>query len=368
MSKFLNIVSDKKNKKNKKNTFIQQNFVEDSNMPNQETETYVYNTYINNDRTNVNNNLMEQYISIAQNLPKIDERYNQNVTLTENLLGSENRNDNIEVLSDEVIVEKEELVLDEFSESSINTSVSSEVDIFLNPVYSDGDLEVTNKEEIKVDFFSVIKIIIGMIMRPGTTIMSNPKKYKEISKAITVTFWITAISLLLCIVSRVILGSFVKSYNSVTGFGHIYFDFTNIFNVNNYLEYLLVTFLCSFGIIFVLSLIYYASSFINSKGIYLGTYVMISNLIVIPIIIGIVILYPALSLISEYLGVVGLIFSFLYSLITFVVGIGEILSFSNVNNKIIYNTVNLSLTLVLFIALLSFLIRINVISIIGFNF
>lgn len=369
MSKFLNIVSNKKNKKKPKNTFIQQKFIEDGNIPNPETETYVYNTYVNNNGTNVNNDLKQQYMSIAQNLPKIDEHYNQNVNFTENLLGDESSSvDSIEVLSDENIGETEELLLDEFSDSSISENISSEINDFVNPVYSDDTLILSNKEEIKVGFFSVIKLIIGMIIMPGVTITVNPKKYNVASKSLMVSLWITGISILLCVVSRILFGSFVKSYNSVTGFGRIYFDFTNIFNINNYLEYLLLTFLCSFGVIFVLSLIYYASSFINSKGVYLGTYIMVSNLAVIPLIIGVVILYPALSLINEYLGMMGLIFTFLYSLISFFVGINEILIFKNLNNKIIYNTINLSLVLVLFISLLFFLIRVNVISIIGINF
>lgn len=223
--------------------------------------------------------------------------------------------------------------------------------------------EIFTEEElpsnVKANVFSVIGMMFGMLFTPGTTIIQNAKKYRSFGKAVAVTIWITVVTLLLCVATRVLTGSFYKTYSAVTGAYTLNFDISNLFRIENYLEYIVLAFIVSFVAIFVVSLIYYASSFVNSKGVPFGSYLMVSNLALLPFILGVVVLYPVANLVSAYLGLLVLIFTFLYTLVSFLTGIGEILTFKNINRKILYNVLNLSIILLLLVFVVVVCIRLN---------
>ena len=95
----------------------------------------------------------------------------------------------------------------------------------------------------------------------------------------------------------------------------------------------------SFGSIFVASMVYYASSFLNSKGVRMGTYFMVSCLALVPVIIGVLVLYPIVNVFSQYAAIFVFVFSLLYTLISFYIGMNEVLVFKDINKRIIYNVV-----------------------------
>jgi hypothetical protein len=110
----------------------------------------------------------------------------------------------------------------------------------------------------------------------------------------------------------------------------------------------------------IASLIYYASSFLNSKGVHMGTYFMVSSLAMVPVIFGVLVLYPIASIISMYIGLLLFIFTFLYTLISFFLGMNEVLVFGNINKRILYNVINLSLIFLIMIIIFVLCFRLNI--------
>ena len=116
----------------------------------------------------------------------------------------------------------------------------------------------------------------------------------------------------------------------------------------------------SFGSISISALVYYASSFLNSKGVHMGTYFMVSSLAMVPVIIGVLVLYPILNVFSQYAALLVFVFTFLYTLISFFIGMNEVLTFGNINRRILYNVINLSLIFVIIVFLFLLCYRLNI--------
>ena len=158
------------------------------------------------------------------------------------------------------------------------------------------------------------------------------------------------LTLLLTLVARFIVGSFSKSYNAIIGTYSISLTFANVLDVNNYLEYLLMGILVSLVAVLVIATVFYGSSFINSKGIPFGSYLIISNTAMIPFIIGVTALGPILSVLSNYFAIAVYIFTFLYSMICLMIGMDEVLIFKSINKRIFYYVLNLTIIVIILIA------------------
>lgn len=204
------------------------------------------------------------------------------------------------------------------------------------PLFDEG-------EEIKTNLFTVLNMMIGVVIKPGSTISINARKYKKTTDALSITFWVTIFSFIMCLVGRLIAGCFSKTENAISGASKIILDFSGLFDVNNYIPYLLITLFIGLGTILVVALVYYLSSFIFSKGIHVGTYFAISTLSVVPVIIGFTILHPTLLILSSGIAMMALIFSIIYALIVLFTGINEVLKFKNNDQRILYNAVNMAI-------------------------
>ena len=86
----------------------------------------------------------------------------------------------------------------------------------------------------------------------------------------------------------------------------------------------------------------------NNKGVSFGEYLIITSLSFIPFLFGYSVLLPVGSIFSSFIGYILLGVTVIYTLVSFISGINQALTFSSVNRKIIYNTFNLS---VIFIAI-----------------
>lgn len=391
MSKFFNVVSNKNNDNNN-NNFNNQNgnrvqgYITPSNNQNNGSapDTFVYGSYASNNmsnpsmgQNNMNNRYTNQGYMNNQNMPQqgmnqqfpnmAQQAMNQQLPNMVRPAANQSPQKTIQpsinggVSSDNEVLDIsiEEQVPSTEALDPLNNANNP---IPVNPVAPQKEefLEEDLPKDVKANIFSVIGMMLGMILTPGTTIVNNSKKYRSTFKAMMITFWITVVSLALCIGTRILLGAFTKSYSAVTGATHISLNFANIFTAENYLQYLVIAFLISFVGIMIVSLVYYASSFLNSKGVPLGSYVMVSNLAMLPLIIGTVAIAPAISIISSYLSILVFIFCFLYTLIAFLIGINEVLTFKNINRKILYNVLNLSCIMLISIVLYVLMLRLNI--------
>lgn len=341
MSKFFNFSSNKQEENNYNSENNVQGYITPSDTNHEQNNpnntTFVYNSYANNN-TNAYNNMT----------PLQNQIYKENTdTLEEN----------------EILEMPNNFTSSQENQKEGNPLNNANNPIPLNPIAEEKNIYIEElPNNVKANIFSVIGMMFGMLLTPGTTIIKNAKKYRSTTKAILITIWLTIISIILCIGTRILVGSFNKTYSAVTGTYNINLNFSNIFSLENYKEYLIITFLISFIAILVMSLIYYASSFLNSKGVPLGSYIMVSNLALIPFIVGVTILYPITNLVSTYIGFLVLIFTFLYTLVSLLIGINEILTFKSINRKILYNILNLSVVILIMIIIFIICIRMNILS------
>jgi len=378
VSKFFNIGRDEPNNSgtispnnmngysNNQQGYPSNNMYNNNNNYNQQSETFVYNSYPQNQSNSDNYESMMQ----AENYMQNNQMNNYN-----NYNNVQQNYSNMDVLDESEVLDvqvqtnmqtnqmNQNVVVQEPQAPVLDPLNNANNPVPVNPVapVSNNFVEEELPSDAKANLFSVIGMMFGMILTPGTTIVSNSKKYRSTGKALTVTTWITIVTMLLCIGVRVLVGSFNKTYSTITASYRINFDFTNVLNLDNYTQYLIVAFIISFVAIIIVSLIYYASSFLNSKGVPFGSYLMVSNLALQPLIVGVVVLYPVASLVSMYVALLVLIFTFLYSVVSFLIGIGEVLTFKNINRKILYNVLNLSVIVLIMIIIFIMLLNTSVI-------
>lgn len=326
------------------------------------------NQFFNN---NMNNQVtMEQMMQGTPEMQQEMQMQNQQMMMQQQMMNNQMNQQMMQQQVNQMSTETEQIETLESLEDNPSlprqNEVSSEPEQTANPLDNDKNLIPVNpiapKEEVDVEeillqkdakatIMAAIGIIMGMILKPGNTMVTNAKKFKDLGKAIKITLWLSFIFIIASLVVRFIVGSFTKSYNAVTGAYSVSMDFANLLNLDNYLEYLVIAIVLSLVGVFLVAVIYYASSFLNSKGVPFSTYLIISNLGMIPFLMGVIILYPILDLISSYLGIAILIFAFLSTIINILIGMNEVLKFNSLNNKIYYHVINLSIITLIVLAL-----------------
>ncbi len=353
----------------------QMNYQNNINMPNQMPNQQVinnqqYNQYPNNQVVGNNN---PNYQNAVQPTPAPNViKPNQNIPAPNVIKPSNNvikpqlskAPEALDVLEPEEILTEslEELPVKE--EPKLDPLNNANNPIPVNPVAPEEKKEELTEEErnAKADIFAIMGMIVGMLLKPGTTIIESIKKYRDIYKGAKITLWLTLTTLILTIIVRILAGSFYRSYNSITGAYSINFNFNNVLSLQNYTSYLIIALVVSIVAILVMTVIYYASSFFNSKGVNFGSYLAVSNVTIIPLILGVVVLNPVLSIISDYLGIIALIIPAIYTLISFIIGIDYILEFKNLNTKIYYNVFNISFVLFIMVLIVVGLYNLNLIT------
>lgn len=273
-----------------------------------------------------------------------------------------------EPVVEEVIVEEEpQVVLDPLNNANnpipVNPVATNEEVKVVEEVVEEEIPLFDEEEEVKTNLFTVVNMMVGVVIKPGTTISTNARRYKKMFDAISITFWVSVLSFVMCLAGRLVVGCFSKTENAISGASKIVLDFSRLVDTNNYIPYLLITFFIGLGTILVVALIYYLSSFIFSKGIHIGTYFAISTLSVVPVIIGFTILYPIITILSSGIAMMALIFSIIYALIILFTGINEVLKFKNNDQRIIYNAINMAVIFSIMLFIFNVLSDLNILDI-----
>lgn len=248
-------------------------------------------------------------------------------------------------IKQEEIEEKKEFNNDKTAFLSKEQALNN--DIPQNPVYVPDEVGVVKKA--KVNPFTIIGMLFGSILTPGSTVPKNAEKYSDAKKAMSVTLYIVVIITILSLVMSFVTAGFKKVYDINTGSYSTVIDFGNIAN-QDYIGAIFSAAIISFMVLMIFSLVYYASSFVKNKGIPFGKYVMVSNLALFPVLFAVSTLYPLAKIISYYLGFLVVLIFLIFSIFSYVSAIEEILEFKTANGKIFYNLVNFTIIVVIFIA------------------
>lgn len=228
--------------------------------------------------------------------------------------------------------------------SALDNSTNS---VPVNPVAPQG--VITNYSDVEIKPKDMIPLIINSVLKPGTTMENEGNKYRDNMVSLKITLFITGIALVVRLITATIAGCFSTSFNPITGMTNTSFNPANIANVN-WLGAIIFSIMLSGIFILIISGVYYFSSFIKSKGITFGRYLMVANIAFIPFVIGVTVLGPLGTIISMFVSFVLVGVSFIYSFISFISGVNNLLAIDSVNKNIIYNAINIG---AIFVVLLS---------------
>lgn len=234
---------------------------------------------------------------------------------------------------------------DELNNAFLTPEKAIKGEAIKNPVYVSQEEVVV---DAKVNLFIVIGMLIKAFFKPGTSVVEAVKKYKDTKKAAKITAYITVLIILLSLGIHVLTGGFKKMYDLNTGSYTTVVDFTNIWQ-QDYLSIIVGALSISCILILVVSAVYYILSFMKNKGVYLGTYIMVSNLALFPFLFTVAVLYPVGIIISYYIGFLLVLISLVFASLSFYTTISEVVPFKDANEKIFYNVFSISIVLILLI-------------------
>lgn len=222
------------------------------------------------------------------------------------------------------------------------TSAQQTVNDIVNPVSPIEKKKISDR----VNPIVLIGLLLGAFFRPGTTIKDKTKVFTKTKSGLHIYISFSTLILIAFMVSNVINGCFNKIYDINTGTYNTSLDFTRLSTVN-YLNLLVIGFLLSFGIIMLVTLVYYIASFITNRGLTFGRYLTIITLCLLPFLICTCLVAPIVSIPSYYLGIVLTLFGIVYSFIIIITILNDVLTFKNTNQKIMYHAILLSIIFVI---------------------
>ena len=235
----------------------------------------------------------------------------------------------------------------------------------VNPTSSEPDDDIIifdEEEDVKVDVVSVIKMMFCILLKPATVIGANVKKYNQISKSILLLFWISMFSLVFCLLGRLVAGVFSTTQNAITGATKITLNFSGLLQPSNYIPYVIATLMIGLVAVLVVSLVYYLSSFIHSKGVHLAVYIALSSLALVPLILCFTLIYPIVSIFSTDIAFIFLLFGIVFSIVILITGVNSIVKYKSKDGKILYNAINLTIIFSVMIFIFNTLSKLHILE------
>ena len=150
-------------------------------------------------------------------------------------------------------------------------------------------------------------------------------------------------SLVFCLLGRLVAGVFSTTQNDITGATKITLNFSGLLQPSNYIPYVIATLLIGLVAVLVVSLVYYLSSFIHSKGVHLAVYIALSSLALVPLILCFTLIYPIVSIFSTDIAFIFLLFGIVFSIVILITGVNSIVKYKSKDGKILYNAINLAI-------------------------
>ena len=208
-------------------------------------------------------------------------------------------------------------------------------EIPVNPVATGDVIDYEKYERYIISPFEFIRNLTKMIFKPGSTLIEGANKYRSLKNGILNTLFMTILTIVFCLIGSFIAAMFVKVYNSGTESFHVVFNISNITQYN-YIKDVINAILANMLPIIGISLVFYLMSFLNSKGLSLGSYLAIVNYSFIPFIVCYNVLFYLISLFSATIAFALLFACGGFTLVLIIIAISESLKFDNLNIKMYY--------------------------------
>lgn len=227
------------------------------------------------------------------------------------------------------------------TDSTIQNSINN------TQINDKNDIQTINSKPIVSNSISLnyFMYIISVLLRPFKRFKEEENKLCNTKIAIIFSSIIAVTMMLINLIKSIIYSIFVKSMDYSTFQYKTTIDFSRLKNLD-YISLIVKNLLIYAGIIACIALVYYLVGLIFKKSVNYIKLLSISATSLLPYIVLGMIVSPILNKIWEPLSIVTAVVGFVYSILIFLNLVNDDLKFDNVDSKIYFHLICLSILMV----------------------
>lgn len=229
----------------------------------------------------------------------------------------------------------------------VNNNMNSELqnNNFDNGTYNNmnntNNVNSYNNNQVSSGKLDYVKYLLGSLLKPYDTYKNNESTLGDIKNASILTLIVVGIMTAINLLSTMISAVRHKSFFS----GEVTWNWDNLGDVE-YFKVIGLDLLVYAGIIAAIAGVYYLGSLVIKKNAKFSNLIGAATTSVVPFATCSLLLSPILSMIYSPLGIVATVVGFVYTLVTLIELVNDIVVIDNKNTRIYYHLVCLSTVII----------------------
>lgn len=229
----------------------------------------------------------------------------------------------------------------------VNNNMNSELqnNNFDNGTYNNmnntNNVNSYNNNQVSSGKLDYVKYLLGSLLKPYDTYKNNESTLGDIKNASILTLIVVGIMTAINLFSTMISAVRHKSFFS----GEVTWNWDNLGDVE-YFKVIGLDLLVYAGIIAAIAGVYYLGSLVIKKNAKFSNLIGAATTSVVPFATCSLLLSPILSMIYSPLGIVATVVGFVYTLVTLIELVNDIVVIDNKNTRIYYHLVCLSTVII----------------------
>lgn len=207
------------------------------------------------------------------------------------------------------------------------------------------------KSSVKKDSFDFMKVvnsciefIVSVVLHPVTALKEKIKNYSDFKSAGILVLFVSLAKVIINLVSRMISAVFVKQINFFSNETKLDVSFDNLKNLD-YFDLIVKQLFWSIAIVAFVGLVYYVVALVMKKNANYFRLVTISSVSFVTVF-AVSIISTIISYIYEPLSIFLIIAALVYSFLTFIHAIDNEIEFKDVDYKVFFHTICLTVVFV----------------------
>lgn len=202
-----------------------------------------------------------------------------------------------------------------------------------------------NSNDVMDYIVKVLVVLLNVLLKPIKTVKQSLKDFCDIKSATIVALIVAVSGMIANLLSKLISSIFVKSMVSYAGDTKLEVTFDNLGDLP-YVDLIFKKFIMFLIIIVVISAVYYVGSLILKKSVSFAKILTATSLSIVPVLASCTLLATILSYFYYPLAIFVIFAGLVYSTITLIISMNDIIEIKDDNMKVYFNTATI---LVLFI-------------------
>lgn len=229
----------------------------------------------------------------------------------------------------------------------VNNNMNSELqnNNFDNGTYNNmnntNNVNSYNNNQVSSGKLDYVKYLLGSLLKPYDTYKNNESTLGDIKNASILTLIVVGIMTVINLLSTMISAVRHKSFFS----GEVTWNWDNLGDVE-YFKVIGLDLLVYAGIIAAIAGVYYLGSLVIKKNVKFSNLIGAATTSVVPFATCSLLLSPILSMIYSPLGIATTVVGFVYTLVTLIELVNDIVIIDNKNTRIYYHLVCLSTVII----------------------